>query len=236
MTVEELQGKIINADCMDILKQLPDNSIDLLVTDPPYKKIQGGCTNLAVRLCGATKKDLKGGKFFLHNDIEFSEWIPTCYRVLKEKTHCYIMTDDRNLSDIINIGKECGFKLLNILTWKKTKHAPNRYYLKNSEFIVMFRKGEAKNINNMGTYQVLEFANVENKIHPAEKPISLIKCLVSNSSNENDIVLDPFCGSGTTAIACHRLKRRFICIEKDPEYWAKSVERLKAEQAQLQLF
>jgi site-specific DNA-methyltransferase (adenine-specific) len=55
-------------------------------------------------------------------------------------------------------------------------------------------------------------------------------------SQEGDLILDPFSGSGTTAIACHRLKRRFICIEKDPEYWAKSVERLKAEQAQLQLF
>jgi site-specific DNA-methyltransferase (adenine-specific) len=60
--------------------------------------------------------------------------------------------------------------------------------------------------------------------------------ILNDYSNENDLVLDCFSGSGTTAIACHRLKRRFICIEKDPDYWAKSCERLKAEQAQMQLF
>lgn len=74
------------------------------------------------------------------------------------------------------------------------------------------------------------------RFHPTQKPLKLFEMILSDYSNENDLVLDCFSGSGTTAIACHRLKRRFICIEKDPEYWAKSVERLKFEQAQLQLF
>ena len=76
----------------------------------------------------------------------------------------------------------------------------------------------------------------KNKIHPTQKPVKLFMWLLNRETNENDLILDCFSGSGTTAIACNRLKRRFICIEKDSEYWEKSCERLKAEQAQMQLF
>ena len=236
MEIKDIENTIINADCMDILKQLPDKCIDLIVTDPPYKKVQGGCTNHAVRLSGATKKQMGEGKFFKENMIKFEEWIPEAFRVLKNDTHCYIFSDDRNLNDILNIGKKSGFKLLNILTWKKTKHCPNRYYLKNSEFIVMFRKGKAKNINKMGTFQVLEFENVAHKYHPAQKPYKLIECLVINSSNINETVLDLFSGSSVLAKVCKNTNRNYICIEKDYDYWKASVERLKNAKAQLKLF
>lgn len=234
--MEKYINKIINADCMDILKQLPDKCIDLVLTDPPYKKVQGGCTNRAVRLKGATHTNMAQGIFFKENMIKFEVWILEIYRVLKDKTHCYIFSDDRNLNDILTVGKKCGFKLLNILTWKKTKHTPNRYYLKNSEFIVMFRKGQARNINNMGTYQVLEFDNVNKKIHPAEKPKKLIECLLLNSANINDIVLEPFSGSGVCAETCLLNGINFIAIEKDYDYYKTSVERLNNAQAQLKLF
>ena len=206
-------NKIIYDNCLNVFKNIDDKSIDLVCTDPPYKKVQGGCTNHAVKLKGSSQKDLSKGKFFKNNDIKFDEWMPEVYRVLKEDTHCYIFSDDRNLNEILNVGKKVGFKLLNILTWKKTKHCPNRYYLKNSEFIVMFRKGKAKNINNMGTFQVLEFANVKNKKHPAEKPYELIKCLVQNSSDESDLVLDPFAGSCVLDVVCRNTNRSSICID-----------------------
>lgn len=74
------------------------------------------------------------------------------------------------------------------------------------------------------------------RFHPTQKPLKLFEMILRDYSKENDLVLDCFSGSGTTAIACHRLKRRFICIEKDPEYWEKSVARLKSEKSQLQLF
>lgn len=72
--------------------------------------------------------------------------------------------------------------------------------------------------------------------HPTIKPLGIFETLVKNSSRENDLVLDCFSGSGTTAIACHRLNRRFICIEKDKEYWEASVKRLEDERKQLSLF
>lgn len=213
------QIELYNDDCLEVFKNIEDESVDLICTDPPYKKVQGGCTNHAVTLKGALREEMAKGTFFKHNEIKFENWIPEIYRVLKNDTHCYIFSDDRNLNDILTIGKKVGFKLLNILTWKKTKHCPNRYYLKNSEFIVMFRKGRAKNINNMGTYQILEFNNVEKKVHPSEKPLDLLETLISNSSNMGDVVMDPFMGSGTCGITCKKLNRNFIGIELEEKYF-----------------
>lgn len=72
--------------------------------------------------------------------------------------------------------------------------------------------------------------------HPTQKPVALLEYLIKTYSNEGDLILDNCSGSGTTAIACHNLKRRFICIEKDKDYWKASVERLENAQAQLKLF
>lgn len=242
MNIEELENKIINADCMDILKQLPDKCVDLIVTDCPYHIVHkggGGRCESRWKTQGqlANYENTKNGKMFSFNEIKFEEWLPELYRVLKNDTHCYIMINSRNLSQLQNIAEQVGFKFQNLLIWKKNNATPNKFYMQQCEFILMLKKGKERWIKNLGDKNFFDINNpVGNKLHPTEKPIELMKIFVRNSSNENDLVLDPFSGSGTTAIACHRLKRRFICIEKDPEYWAKSVERLKAEQAQLQLF
>ena len=208
------------------MKDIPDKSIDLVVTDPPYKIVQGGCTNKAVRLKGSNQEQLKKGTLFNNNSIKFNEWIPEVYRVLKNNSHCYIMSNDRNINELLNVCEKVGFKLLNILVWGKSKHSPNRYYLKNCEFIVFLRKGKAKNINNMGTKQLLLIDNVENKNHPSEKPIKLMEILIKNSSNEQDKVLDPFMGSGSTGVACINTNRNFIGIELDENYFNIAKERI----------
>ena len=213
-------------DCLELMKYIPDESIDLLVTDPPYKIVQGGCTNKAVRLKGSNQEQLKKGTLFNNNSIKFNEWIPEVYRVLKNNSHCYIMSNDRNINELLNICEKVGFKLLNILVWGKSKHSPNRYYLKNCEFIVFLRKGKAKNINNMGTKQLLLIDNVENKNHPSEKPIKLMEILIKNSSNEHDKLLDPFMGSGSTGVACVNTNRNFIGIELDENYFNIAKERI----------
>ena len=214
-------------DCLELMKDIPDKSIDLVVTDPPYKIVQGGCTNKAVRLKGSNQEQLKKGTLFNNNSIKFNEWIPEVYRVLKNNSHCYIMSNDRNINELLNVCEKVGFKLLNILVWGKSKHSPNRYYLKNCEFIVFLRKGKAKNINNMGTKQLLLIDNVENKNHPSEKPIKLMEILIKNSSNEQDKILDPFMGSGSTGVACINTNRSFIGIEKDENYFNIAKERIE---------
>jgi site-specific DNA-methyltransferase (adenine-specific) len=91
--------------------------------------------------------------------------------------------------------------------------------------------------NNVNAKDVLSFPIISGKtIHPTQKPDAIIHYVLERSSKENDLVLDCFSGSGTTAVACHNLNRRFICIEKDPDYWAASVERLNREKTQMRLF
>lgn len=219
--------KLIHGDCLDVLKQIPNESIDCVVTDPPYKIVKGGCTNKAVRYSGTSHDELKNGTIFKNNEIQFSDWIPVLYNKVKDGSHVYIMCNDRNMRELLNVAYESGFKLLNILTWKKSKHNPNRYYLKNSEFIVMLRKGKAVNINNMGTYQVLEVNNVEKKQHPSDKPVDLMQILVENSSQEDDVVLDLFMGAGSTGVACAKTNRRFIGIEIDEKYFKIAKNRIE---------
>lgn len=159
-----MELKLFCDDCLKIIKQMEDNSISCVITDPPYKIVSGGCTNKAVTYTGTKNNELKNGTLFNKNNIKFEDWLPLLYDKVKDGAHIYIMCNDRNMRDLLNVAYDSKFKLLNILTWKKTKHNPNRYYLKNSEFIVMLRKGKAVNINNMGTFQVLEIPNVEKKI------------------------------------------------------------------------
>lgn len=235
MEIKDLENKIINADCMDILKQLPDKSIDLLVTDPPYRTISGGRDENSNRWKGSILEK-NDGKIFAENNVNHKEWISLCYDKLKDNSHAYIMSNLLNLFALKRIAEQVGFELHNLLVWEKNNAVFNKWYMKNCEYTLFLRKGKAKFINNLGSKTVEHFENPINKLHPTEKPIGLFEMYISNSSKKDELILDPFSGSGTTAIACHRLKRRFICIEKDPEYWAKSCERLKAEQAQGQLF
>lgn len=195
---------------------------------PPYKIVKGGCTNKAVRYTGTEHSELKNGTLFGKNEIKFDEWIPLLYNKVKDGAHVYIMCNDRNMREVLNVAHESKFKLLNILTWKKTKHNPNRYYLKNSEFIIMLRKGKAVNINNMGTFQVLEVPNVNKKLHPSDKPVDLMKILVENSSNVGDIVLDPFMGAGSTGVATMLAGgREFVGIEIDNGYFDIAKSRIE---------
>lgn len=228
--------ELVNGDCLCEMAKIPDKSIDLVVTDPPYKIVQGGCTNKAVRFKGASSAEIQKGTLFNHNDIEFIDWLPSVYRVLKDGSHCYIMCNDRNLRDLLNACEKVGFKLLNILVWGKSKHSPNRYYMKNCEFIVFLRKGFAKNINDMGTKQLLMVDNVDSKLHPSEKPVRLMQILVENSSNEQELVLDPFMGSCSVGYACMETNRNFIGIELDDNYFKIAQERVQQAQSQLSLF
>lgn len=91
----------------------------------------------------------------------------------------------------------------------------------------MFRKGPAKNINEMGTKQLLQVPNVESKLHPSEKPVDLMSILVRNSSKEGELVLDPFMGSCPCGEACKKLNRNFIGIELEKKYYDIAVKRIK---------
>lgn len=223
--------KLINNDCMVALKDIPDETIDLVCTDCPYHIVEGGCTTgLYGNKNNGTNDDIiytKKGKFFKHNEIKFEEWLPEIYRVLKQDTHCYIMINPRNLAELQTKAEKVGFKFQNILIWEKNNSTPNRYYLNSYEMILMLRKGKAKNINNMGTKNILQINNIiGNKKHPTEKPVKLMKILVDNSTQVGGVVLDLFMGCGSTGVACKELHRDFIGIEIDEKYFNIAKDRI----------
>ena len=203
--------KVYNEDCLDVLKRLPDECIDLLVTDCPYRIVQGGCTTIPRkdepkgifnRRNTFTQDTAKSGKLFKHNDIEFEEWLPEVYRVMKQNTHSYIMINARNLKELQVECEKVGFEFQQLLVWEKGNATPNRYYLNAYECILMLKKGNAKSINNMGMTNLLKVPNVKgNKIHPTQKPVDLMRVFIENSSDVGDVVLDPF-ARGWSYVSC----------------------------------
>ena len=239
---------LINADCMESIKTINSETVDCVITDCPYHIVSGGCTNDAVKIGRYREmsgfishridnarsdaeenaiRNTRQGKIFEYNDIEFSEWLPEIYRVLKNNTHCYIMVNPRNLKELWECAEKVGFEFQQLLVWDKGNATPNKWYMNAYELILMLRKGGAKNINNMGTYNILRVPNVmRTKYHPTEKSVDLMRILVENSTKEGDVVLDPFMGSGSTGVACKELGRRFIGIEIDTKYYDIAKKRM----------
>ena len=223
-------NKLINGNAIEFMKTLESESVDLIVTDPPYKvTARGNAGNSG----GMMKKKLSmQGKIFKHNDIKPIEYIPEFYRLLKDGSHCYIMTNHVNLQEMINVATECGFKFIKSLIWNKGNKIMGQYYMSQFEYILFFRKGKGKKINKCGTADILNVPNKKTKdengknIHDTEKPIELMKILIENSSQEGEMVFDPFVGVGATAIACKELNRQYIGIELDEHYYNIAVNRV----------
>ena len=217
-----------HGDCLDILSTLESESIDLVVTDPPYRVISGG-TNVGKegqhRPSGMLSANTS--KIFEHNDIDVEEYMPLLFSVLKPNSQAYIMTNTLNLERMMRSARETGFQLHNVLVWVKDNCTPNRWYMKNVEYTLFLRKGKAKTINNVGSLTAHKVNNVKGKVHPTEKPFELMQMYVENSSQEGDVVLDPFMGGGSTGIACVNADRNFIGIEKDDEFFKIAKDRIE---------
>ena len=214
------EARLLHGDCVQLMKDIPSESIDLIATDCPYHIVSGGCTNKGEKNGIFNKENASSGKLFLHNDIDFSDWLPDVYRVLKKDSHCYIMINGRNLKRLQEEAEKVGFIFQNLLVWDKGNVTPNRYYMNACEFILMLKKGKSKTINYPGTPSVLRYKNkVGKKKHPTEKPVELMQVLIENSTKENDVVLDPFMGCGSTGVACANINRRFVGIELEKTYF-----------------
>lgn len=232
--INDLIGKITCADCMDILKQLPDKCIDLVLTDPPYKQ--------EFHSRGRMAKDrpnyLKIKDYGSTKDFDYLNFFELVLNKMK-KINFFTFCDKETKYEFITFAKKMGFGYQEI-SFCKTSPTPftNNQWLPDVEYgLHIF-----KDLNVMGDYStkrsffVMPNFKEQGIEHPTPKRVDVVGKILQNISNENDLVLDCFSGSGTTAIACHRLKRRFICIEKDPEYWKASCKRLEDEQRQGTLF
>jgi len=215
--------KIKNDNCLNVFAKLPNESIDLLVTDPPYPVTSRGS---AGNSGGMLQKDInRKGQVFKHNAINVSEYAPEFYRVLKDGSHCYVMTNHVNLIEMLNAFTSIGFHFIKSLIWNKGNKIMGQYYMSQFEYILFFRKGRGVKINNCGTADILDIPNKKtkdengNNLHDTEKPTELIEILILNSSKENDLVFDPFMGIGSTGKASIKNNRRFLGVELDEHYF-----------------
>lgn len=228
--LEENMNTIVLGDSYELIKKIPDNSIDLIVTDPPY----------LINYKTAHRKD-KEHKFCktIANDNNpdlVKAIIKESYRILKENSAMYIFCS----FDKVDFFKQCiessGFNVKNMIVWVKNNWTAGdleNAYGKQYELCFYVNKGLRK-INGKRITDVWDSKNIKGlkrvvgneQIHQNQKPLELIKMMIKNSSNKNDIVLDCFSGSGTTAVACKEIGRNYIGIEIDKDFHKISVDRL----------
>jgi len=218
------KSKIIQGDSLDKMKYIPNGSIDLIVTDPPYKMTKQG------KSCRPNyMKSGMGDNLFEGELPDTKKWIKLCFDKLRPNAHFYVFSNINSLHEYLDVAKECGFKLHNIISMIKDTKMPNRWYLKYTEFVLFFRKGKAFPINDMTSrdYEFVETPTLKNgKIHISQKPLTFIEKLITNSSKYGEICLDLFSGSGTLAEACINNNRDFIIIELNQVEFEKGKKRV----------
>jgi DNA modification methylase len=220
---EVLNRRIVKFDNNDIGKKWQPATVKATCKDLKMQKNVEFWYNNTNSPCA-----VKDGKMFEYNDIKFSEWLPELYRILKKGTHCYIMINSRNLKELQQEAENVGFEFQNLLIWEKVNFTPNKYYMQGFELILMLSKRPAKNINDMGSKNIIKIPNpIGKKLHPTEKPVRLMEILINNSTNIGDTVLDPFMGAGATGIASMLNKREFIGIEIDKTFFDIAKNRIE---------
>jgi site-specific DNA-methyltransferase (adenine-specific) len=210
--IELLQG-----DCLELMKELPDKSVDMILTDPPYGMEYR--SNYRVEKYNNIKND---------NNMDWVEtFVDEMYRVSSDNTAHYLFTSFHNI-DIFKQAIERKFKVKNLLTWVKNNTSMGDLkgdFAPKTEFIIFFHKGR-RLINGKRDSNVLNYKKTGNVLHPTQKPVDMTEYLISKFSDEGDVILDPFMGSGTTGVACKNLNRNFIGMELDETYFNVAKKRI----------
>lgn len=226
MKFEEMINTIQLGDCYELIKNIPDKSIDLIYIDIPYEMQSGGKGGGAFgdRVHKLIRKDMKN----IIQGIDYSIFVEL-KRIMK-KLNIFIWCNKQQIKEIIEIFKDYSME---ILVWAKENPTPftNNVWLSDLEYCLYFRdKGVALNdgyeLKSKWYVSSINKSDKDKYNHPTIKPLELVKRHILHSTQPNNIVLDCFCGSGTTCVACKETGRRFIGMEIDPEYHKIAVDRL----------
>ena len=209
---------LLNGDCFELLQDIPDESIDMVLTDPPYgMNYQSG------------QRKVKHKKIMGDSNLDWlDDFVNEIYRVSKQNTAHYVFCSFHHI-DKFKQAIEKKFKVKNILTWVKNQQSMGDLkgdFAPKTEFIIFFHKGR-RLINGKRDPNVLEFKKTRNELHPTQKPVDMTEYMIGKFSDEGDVILDPFMGSGTTGVACLNTNRRFIGIELDDDYFNIAKERIE---------
>lgn len=215
--------RIVNADCLDGMRSLPTESVDCVLTDPPY-----GMGYVSARRTRSKRFDA------IENDATFDlafnvRWLSEAHRVMKPDTHLYVFTDDGNLGSWRDVIGKCGFTVKRTLVWVKNAWTSGDLegdYGHQTEFVVFAHKGR-RPLSGSRIGNVIDARRVspESLQHPTQKPVAVLTPLIECSTEQGGVLLDPFIGSGTTAVAARSLGRRCIGFEIDKRYYDVAVAR-----------
>lgn len=219
--IKENLNTVIYGDSYEILKNIPDKSIDMILTDPPYGINYQSNMRVKSDKFEKLENDNNSSRFLIYKDF---------YRVLKDNTVCVVFCSFKNYADDFNELKKY-FDIKNCIIWFKggggigdLTHTLATDY----EMAIIGHRWQCKlRGKREGSVWKSNKVNSKTMYHPTEKPIDIIEKIIDSFSDKTNIILDPFLGSGTTAVACKNLKRNFIGIEKKEEYCEIARQRLR---------
>ena len=240
---------LLHGDALLLLKKLKTKSVDMIFADPPYFLSGDGITCSAGKMV-SVKKGKWDEKIGIKEKHNFNKkWIRACKRVLKDNGTIWISGTMHNIYSIGMALEEEGFKVINNITWKKLNPPPNiscRAFVHSTETILWAKK-DIKKAKHKFNYDVMKELNDGKQMkdvwetsltkpsekkcgkHPTQKPIALLEKIILASTDENDLILDPFNGSGTTGIVASRLKRKYIGIDKEKDYLDLTIRRKECD-------
>jgi len=222
--MKEYENKIICGDCLEVMKDLPDGCVDLVLTDPPYGS---GGRDGSVHLNDAT---ITGNRISSETLIWFvRQYTTQFYRLTKQNSHCYIFSDWRKFQIVKIAAESVGWECRALIIWDKG-NGMGEYWRSTHEFIIFFTKQKPRKLQHGGCFNVLHHKPIrgKNKLHPTEKPTSLLRELITASTVEGEVVLDAFAGSGSFKEAAQLENRSYIGIDIRPEYCQIARDRLRA--------
>ena len=211
-------------DAVEWLRTLPSKSIDLVITDPAYESLEKH------RAVGTTTR-LKHSKsssndwFEIFPNARFGELFQEVFRVLKRNTHFYLFCDVETMFVAKPEAERAGFRFWKPLVWDKRTIGMGYHYRARYEFILFFEKGKRR-LNNLGIADVISVPRIRGG-YPAEKPVEVSEILIEQSTEFEDIVADPFMGSGSIGVAAAKTNRRFKGTDCNPRAVALTAQRLQ---------
>ncbi|MCD6229516.1 MAG: site-specific DNA-methyltransferase [Candidatus Diapherotrites archaeon] len=248
---------LFQGDCLEVLQKLDENSVDLIFADPPYNLSNGGLTCKAGKFVSVNKGNWDKSRGVM-GDFNFTVlWLKECRRVLKPNGTIWVSGTHHNIHQVGFALQTLKFHLMNEIVWFKPNASPNlscRYFTHSHETLIWAKKEKSekhkfnyplmrfwdsdllnkkgKQMRSVWTIPLTPLKEKTAGKHPTQKPIELLKRIITASTDEGAVVLDPFNGSGTTGVVANMLGRKYIGIEKEKEYLDLTLKRLNAQKEQ----
>lgn len=240
--------RLYQGDALDLLKQSKSEKFDLIFADPPYFLSNGGVTCQNGKMVSVNKGQWDKSSSLAEIHAFNTEWLQECHRLLKPNGTIWVSGTSHNIYSVGFAMQTIGYKILNDIAWFKVNPPPNlacRYFTHATETILWARKGaKAKHVFNysdmksdnhgkqmQSLWSIKPPALREKRFgkHPTQKPEALLDRIIRSSSNEGDLILDPFSGSATTGVVSTRLQRKFVGFELESSYLDLAIQRLEDE-------